>query len=73
MDEASSRREGLTRLQAACKSLFEKAEDGDIPAFREVADRVDGKPAQSVDIGNRDGEAFQMIQRTIVDPRNTNT
>jgi hypothetical protein len=64
VDEASTKREGLTRLQAACKALMEKAEEGDIQAFREVADRVDGKPKQQTEISGPDGEAIPM--RTVV-------
>lgn len=59
LDEASSKREGLTRLEAACKAQLEKAEDGDTQAFREIADRVDGKPVQAVEASGPDGSPMQ--------------
>lgn len=46
---------------------------GDLGYFKELGDREDGKAAQSVALANDNGEPFQMIQRTIVDPRNSNT
>jgi len=67
IDKASSKREGLTRLEAACASLLDKAEEGDTQAFREIADRLDGKAAQSVSVGNEPGEEFvTKIVREIV-------
>ena len=61
------------RLRRIAEKLLAMAEDGDLQAMKELGDRTDGKPAQSLDLGNKDGEAFQLIQRTIVDPRNSNT
>lgn len=48
IDQASSKQEGLTRLEAACKAQLEKAEEGDTQAFKEIADRLDGKPTQAI-------------------------
>jgi hypothetical protein len=64
LDEASSKREGLTKLEAMCKAQLEKAEEGDTQAFREVADRVDGKPKQQTELSGPDGSAIPM--RTVV-------
>jgi hypothetical protein len=64
LEEASSKREGLTRLEAMCKAQLEKAEEGDTQAFREVADRVDGKPKQQTELSGPDGSAIPM--RTVV-------
>lgn len=55
VDEASSKHQGLTRLEAACRAQIEKAEEGDTPAFREIADRLDGKAAQSVEVSGSGG------------------
>lgn len=37
------------RLRRIAEKLAEKAEDGDLTAIREIADRLDGKPTQVVD------------------------
>ena len=39
-------------LHRIADKLLDKAEEGDLPSAREVADRLDGKPAQTVDYGN---------------------
>jgi hypothetical protein len=40
------------RLPRIAEKLAEKAEEGDLAAIREIADRLDGKPAQVIDRGN---------------------
>ena len=37
------------RLRRIAEKLTEKAEEGDLAAIREIADRLDGKPTQVVD------------------------
>ena len=37
------------RLRKIAEKLTEKAEEGDLAAIRELADRLDGKPAQVID------------------------
>jgi hypothetical protein len=37
------------RLRRIAEKLAEKAEEGDLAAIRELADRLDGKPVQAVD------------------------
>lgn len=62
---------GLNRL---AEKLLDACEVGELPALKELGDRLDGKPAQSIDLGNRDGDPFRTIvetKRTIVDPRDT--
>jgi len=36
-------------LRRIARKLTEKAEEGDLAAIREIADRLDGKPAQAID------------------------
>lgn len=46
----------------------------DTPTAREVADRLDGKPAQAI-VGDDDADAIKVVQRierVIVDPSNSN-
>ena len=57
------------QLLDIAKAVLAKAAEGDMAAVKEMGDRIDGKPAQSVDIGNADGKPFlQAIEHRIVDP-----
>ncbi len=40
------------KLNIIASKLVEKACQGDVMAIREISDRIDGKPAQQVDLGN---------------------
>lgn len=44
------RPDGLHRLRVIANKLVAAAEDGDLRAIQEVADRLDGKPNQSHDV-----------------------
>jgi hypothetical protein len=60
----------LDRLLAA---LIAKAQDGDVPAIKEIFDRVDGKVPQAVIGGDDDDPAINLvhrIERVIVRPQN---
>jgi hypothetical protein len=50
------RPDGLHRLRVIADRLVTAAEEGDITAIKEVADRLDGKPSQSheVELGAND-------------------
>lgn len=56
--ELPSRFERLKRIEAIADKLVTMAEDGDIQAIREVADRLDGKPHQTV--GGEDGGSIRF-------------
>ena len=43
------RPDGQHRLRVIANQLIEAAEGGDIAAIKEVADRLDGKPAQALE------------------------
>ena len=43
------------RLRKIAESLASKAEDGDIQAIKEIADRLDGKAVQQSEHGGLDG------------------
>jgi hypothetical protein len=61
-------------LRAIARKLFEKALDGDLQAIREIADRLDGKPAQSIERGDvevevlSDPELFAIIRGGSCEP-----
>lgn len=52
--------EGGTRLRAVADALVVKAMDGDVPAIREIADRLDGKVAQAVIGGDEDDAPLKV-------------
>lgn len=61
------------KLDVVATALFLKASDGDVPAIRELADRIDGKVPQGIENGE-DGafEIRQVVERHIVRSKNTN-
>ena len=62
----------LDRMLAA---IIAKAQEGDVPAFKEIMDRVEGKPAQAIIGGDDDDPAIKLIhriERVIVRPPDSN-
>ncbi len=41
----------LKKLRLIARKMVEKAMEGDVQAYRDIADRTDGRPAQSLTIG----------------------
>lgn len=71
--------EGGTKLRAVADALVNKAMTGDVPAIKELADRVDGKVPQAV-VGDDEHDPVSVvatIKRVIVDaqknPGNTDS
>jgi hypothetical protein len=60
-----SRVEGKVALDELAEKLVELAMAGEIAALKEVGDRVDGKPAQSVEVGGADGGPVQHSMRVL--------
>ena len=52
------------RLRRIAEKLAEKAEEGDLAAIRELADRLDGKPAQAHT--GEDGSAVTVVIRQLI-------
>jgi hypothetical protein len=57
-------------LKAVALALVAKAKDGDVPAIKEIADRLDGKVTQPIG-GDEDAGPItvQAIVRKIIDPK----
>ena len=55
------------RLRRIAEKLTEKAEEGDLAAIRELADRLDGKPAQAQVHSDAGGKPIQVIIRRVAD------
>jgi hypothetical protein len=58
--------QGPEKLKKACKALLENAANGDIASFNVIADRLDGKPAQSLTVGG-DNENPLLIEPSAKD------
>lgn len=48
------------KLRALAEKLVDRAIEGDISALKEVGDRVDGKPAQQLDLANAGGQPLVL-------------
>ena len=75
MEIAAAQDENDTKsLRRIARALLEKGADGDVPAIKEIADRLDGKVSQPIDGDGEGGPiAIQAIVRKIVDPSSGST
>jgi hypothetical protein len=57
-------------LRAIARALLLKAANGDVPAIKEVGDRLDGKAVQAI-VGDDEHDPVRInrIERVIVDPQ----
>lgn len=46
------------KLRALAEKLIDKALEGDVPALKEVGDRIDGKAMQAIEASGPEGGAF---------------
>ena len=56
------------KLRRAADQLLDLAAAGEPWAVREIADRLDGKAAQSVTVEGGDKPLITVIERVIIDP-----
>ena len=63
------------KLKKACEKVLEDAVDGNLAAFTVIADRLDGKPAQTNILEGNDEKPLVLtqIERAIIDPQNTDS
>lgn len=62
------------RLDRLAEKLWLTAMEGDTPALKEIADRLDGKVPQGIGGDDELGPVqLEHIERTIVDPKNTDS
>ena len=48
------------KIRKACEALLDKAAEGDLPSFREISDRMEGKPVQAIE-GTGEGGSITVI------------
>lgn len=59
------------KLRKACERVLDDAVNGNLAAFNTIADRLDGKPGQSMVLqGDEDKPLFNTIERVIVHAAN---
>ena len=66
-----SRVDQMARIAVIADKLVTMAEAGDLQAIREIADRLDGKARQQLELMGEDGGPVQVekVERVIVDPQ----
>ena len=57
---ARSRATATEALDVLAEKLLTKCDEGDMAALKELGDRLEGKPAQAVTLGNEQGEEFRF-------------
>lgn len=61
---------GKTKLDRIAAQLVDEAVKGDVPAMKEIGDRLDGKVAQAIVGGDEQDQPIRLIteiRRTIID------
>lgn len=59
--ELNQSRGDRTRLQLVAQALVDQAEEGNVNAIREIAERIDGKADQNITLGLNDDIAAFLI------------
>jgi len=74
INRALEKRAGGDKIKALddlAEKLLAACESGDLPALKELGDRLEGKPGQSIDLGSDpDRPVLQKIVREIVRTQN---
>ncbi len=60
------------KIRAIANALITKAQEGDIPAIKELGDRLDGKVTQGIEANITGTFNITKIERAVVDPANQN-
>ena len=63
LEERSSRKEGIDELKALCGKVLDSAKEGDLAAFREFADRFEGKVPSVVQGPGEKGEFVLKVSQ----------
>jgi len=58
--EADKEVDGVTKKEKVVEAVMDKAENGDVQAFRELSNRTDGAPKQSQTIDLKSEEIAQL-------------
>ena len=58
-------RKGRKKLEVLADALVDKGIDGDVPAIREVGDRLDGRSTQAIDLKHDVTDKFAEILKYV--------
>jgi len=62
------------KLRTACEKVVDEAAEGNLAAFAFIADRLEGRPAQTTVLEGGDKPVqVEELRRTIVDPQHTDS
>lgn len=66
-----SKTDQLEALDDIAERLIDACSNGDLPALKELGDRLDGKPGQQIELSGTDGGPvqFEHFERLIIDPK----
>ena len=64
--ELAAAGDDMKKLREIARTHIEKAAAGDMQAIKELADRLDGKPAQALEHSGPDGEPITKVVNEIV-------
>lgn len=62
--ENRTRLEGKEALDTLAEKLLSLCDSGDLAALKELGDRIEGKPAQALNVGGQDG-SNPLITRVV--------
>jgi hypothetical protein len=66
-----SKARGIEALDELAEKLLTKCDEMDLSALKELGDRLEGRPAQSVTISGDEDNPLQTVNRNIVSPEHT--
>lgn len=67
MSKVDDDRKGRNKIEAAAVALFREALTGDVPALKEIGDRLDGKVPQALVGGDEDSQPIRVSRVELVD------
>ena len=59
-------KQGPEKLRKACLKVLDNAENGDLAALGFIADRLEGKPAQAINVGGQEDNPLTLIGKVVL-------
>lgn len=58
--EKRSKRDQIEAIDELAEKFLERVEAGDMQAFKELGDRLEGKPAQAINVGGQEDNPLKI-------------